>query len=119
MSLIKVDGIWIEDLFDWAFETAHRDGGDGGCAIICKNFKETAAAYDKYLRSKFDWYEKFPLEKSVDTDTEVFLGIDQEYHCFTNKVDFRLSCYEYNFLVEGDCQWAFRSNDNFKVLKIK
>ncbi len=51
-SIIKINNIWVEDLFKWFYEHVCDSGGDGAGVIVCENCKEVAGDFWQYCRSR-------------------------------------------------------------------
>ncbi len=114
-SIIEVNSIWIEDLFEWFYSNVMQAGGDGGGAIVCENYKEAADLFNDWWMKTYqptnEWTQKqskFPNPKVVDEERhQVYYGLHDECFIFTDDINMKLFHGEYVFIVREDCVFAY------------
>lgn len=109
-SMIHVNNIWAEDLFQWFSNSIIRDGGDGAGIIICQNYQEVATWFEQWCKEKAGWGMGYPRnEYEVMGIRYVNYHDENENFMFSNKKEaiFRNGWGDYSFLVVGDCKFGF------------
>jgi hypothetical protein len=119
-SIVKVDNIWMEDLFEWFLNHVCFSGGDGAAVIVCKNHREVADWFVEWWREKY-----LPGLKNTSRQIDEFWHPRDEYDDIINFHDSNenfmfadrmidLFYHDYTFVVTGDCKTMGRSG---KVIK--
>lgn len=99
-STVTVSNIWVEDLFQWFFDSVFGDGGDGAGAIVCKNYEEAAEFFLLWYGATYG--KDFYLRPSKTKDM-VHFHRDNESYIFTNNQCTKLWVGEYVFHVSSPC----------------
>lgn len=112
-STIKVNNIWIEDLFEWFYQSVLNHGGDGAAYIVCENYVEASNLFAEWWKANKLGFEI--LEKCVDKNHNVSFYDDQECWIFTCDKDLNTSAFDYMFVIESECVSANEKNKLYGV----
>jgi hypothetical protein len=115
LSIVRVENIWAEDLFKWAYERVINDGGDGYAAIICENYDEVARWFDHWIKRNYSHHCNYLFHKSDDIVYYTTGEHSQEGFLFAGRI-LNMFYHDYNFVVVGDCLFA---HDNVKESPIR
>ncbi len=126
-SVVKVDNIWVEDLFKWFYTHVTDGGGDGASAIVCSNYREAAdwftewwrkneypkytGKYSEYLKDKEFLLDKYEYQNTINFHNS------NEGFVFTDQAEINMFSHDYIFMVVGDCTFAFRRSDDQRVIR--
>ena len=127
-SIVYVENIWAEDLFNWFYQHVMDSCGDGAAVIVCGNHAETADLFiqwwrKNYLeRENFNWFRENCPEKEFFHDREEYGDIinfhdSNESFMFTNNPNINLFFHEYIFIVKKDCEFVWWGVKN-KILAV-
>jgi len=111
--------MWAEDLFKWFYEHVRDSGGDGAAAIVCDNYKECSefflAWFANNIKHPYGMVFWHPADESPGC---INFHDNNENFIFTNNVNTNLPPYDYIFLVESDCVFAYDKSHNPNPRKI-
>ena len=113
-SFVKVDNIYAEDLFKWAWETMFRDGGDGGSAIICENPKEVSELFLEWFEKEYGYKNKFDIQETHD---RISYTSGQDAMTITDNINHTLAFHEYVYIVESECVFGWTVGFRDKSIK--
>lgn len=127
-SIIKISGIFAEDLFSWFYEHVLASGGDGAGSIVCENYRETADLFLKWLeiyhKQRYEYLAKNGTEffhPRTEGDGFVNFHDSNENFIFKNRAhDSDGNFGDYVFYVVGDCEigWTEKLRGK-KILAMK
>lgn len=100
-SVVYLENIWAEDLFKWFYEHVMDSCGDGGGAIVCKNYREVSDWFVEWWKSQYN-EEKFFRPKDEYHNIINYHDGDESF-IFTNEPDLELFYHDYIFVVRKDC----------------
>lgn len=108
MSVVKVEGIFLEDIFKWFYEHVMDSCGDGCAAIVCEDFKDIYNKFLKWFQEKYnkDFLSSNPCHKIYENTNSIIVHDGNENFIFTNDKDIQIYKYDYIFLVNNDCKLA-------------
>lgn len=109
-SIVKVQDIWLEDLFKWYYNHVGDSGGDGAGIIICKDPKECSTYFYDYLGKvaqsiKIPNYLNFLKKDEQIRDGYIYITYHDtnESFIFTNDRNAALGHGDYTFIVIEKC----------------
>lgn len=109
IAIIKVNHIWIEDLFEWMYKKVLEGGGDEFVALFCENYKESAYLFEQYCKYQVRMDNPTFTRSEfniVDEGDHIRMWRIQDGLIFSNKINY-LPWNEYNFVVDGECELGF------------
>lgn len=114
-SVLKVNNIWAEDLFEWFWETMYRDGGDGGSKLVCKNPQKVAEMFEKWY--KWHYKKGITFERVDKSEHEIHWTSGQDFATISDDAGFMNPFHEYTFIVEGDCVFGWTEELKNEVIE--
>jgi hypothetical protein len=145
MSKVYIEGIYLEELFEWYENHINSSGGDGAGAICCDNHEEVADRFTKWWadkkgldengiqyidrssfngdkKHKIDWGKKrFPHEKnSYERNGIKIVNFhdSNENYIFCNK-EMDIGHGDIAFVIIGDCKFGWSGDRDFVAKAIK
>jgi len=114
-SILEVKNVYAERIFEWAFEGMLSCGGDGGSAIVCKNYEEALGWFKDWHLKEYDKVYN-GSEYPTHTKDGIVASWGQEAIVFSSDIDLELWEGEDIFIIKEDCPFAF-SPKNTKFLR--
>ena len=108
-NLIRVNNIYLEDLFKWSYESVIRKGGDGASLIICQNYLDGAKYFKKWAGARLDKW------KTQKYDNSITIYSWAESFIFSNEM-IGMPEGDYTFIIDSACYFGFGTPDPLRVL---
>lgn len=123
-SIIKINNIFAEDIFEWFYNHIQSCGGDGSAAIVCFNYEEAAEFFLEWFRVYHldDYYflknknQRFFYEKDK-TEGCINFHDSNENFIFTDNKDIFLGSGYYVFEITENCEFGWTESLKGKWLK--
>lgn len=120
-SYLLIYDMRIEDLFKCLDFFVKSDGGDGGGAIVCKNYEEVANWFEEwYLQEHNHLKSMWPEKRFYPEHRMVNFHDNNENIIFTDDTDIKLFSHEYIYIVKTELIYGWYKNKDVvrKILPI-
>ncbi len=102
-SIVRVENIRADDLFDWFYLSMWKDSGDGFATLVCENYLEVAEWFEEWIKNKYPWGSEWLPNKEIFNQHEVVYVKGEESLLFTDRLPVDGMSGNYIFIVYGDC----------------
>lgn len=117
-SIVECSNVWAENVFEWMYHSCMNSCGDGTSYLICKNYKEAAEWFVKWM-NKYNQGKWMDWEIAYHKDF-ISLWRDQEGFTFSDKTTRATGFMGENiYIIKKDCPFAFDRNISSGSIKIR